>query len=110
MASFLEIMTGSKQQPFVKPYTGHLEQVPLGFIEQTDISQLKTDKLQSLRGEEHMPDGRTLMDIMVRPPTDGPIVLDITQGRPYTILNGRHRVHVAREKRCGFVMACLQGK
>lgn len=111
MPSYSEVMAAdANQPPFVKPYLGHLDQVPLSFIELIDISKLKASKLQSLRNGVSVMDGRTFSDILSRPPADGPIELDISNGRPYTILNGRHRVHLAREQGLGFVMAHLQGK
>ena len=75
-----------------------MEQVSLSDIEQVSKGELKDSRLDTLI------DGYSSFDEVLRSSSD-PIALSRSGGKPYSIIDGRHRVFLAHQKGLSFVPA-----
>jgi len=75
-----------------------MEQVRLSDIEDVSASDLSQSRLNDLET------GHSSFDSVLNDSSD-PITLDRSGGRPYEIVDGRHRIYLARKKGYSSVMA-----
>ena len=80
-----------------------MEEIDLDDIEDVGEGELSQSRLDDLR------DGHSPFDDVLRSWSD-PITLDRSNGTPYEIIDGRHRIFLAREMGYSTVPANLQGE
>jgi hypothetical protein len=78
-----------------------MEDVSLDDIEYVSLSELSDSRLETLQN------GYSSFEEVLNSSSD-PITLDSSGGIPYTIIDGRHRIYLAREKGYSSVLAELQ--